>query len=120
VPRLVARWNPSRDLWETDQGNLFSELSDVFSETWPSSGMTLRGQAYELPTSALHMAGSGSSSSRGLPTPRASSSGGSNTETVALLATPTANLGTNGGSQHPAKRIAGGHQPTLQDQIDHL
>ena len=37
-----------------------------------------------------------------------------------LLKTPTANLETNGGSQHPEKRKAGGHGPSLQDEIEHL
>jgi DNA (cytosine-5)-methyltransferase 1 len=37
-----------------------------------------------------------------------------------LLVTPTANLAVNGGSQDPAKRRAGGHGPTLADQVEHL
>lgn len=36
-----------------------------------------------------------------------------------LLKTPTAQLAVNGGSQHPDKRRAGGHGPTLADQIEH-
>ncbi|WP_236075963.1 hypothetical protein [Streptomyces coffeae] len=36
------------------------------------------------------------------------------------MKTPTANLGANGGSQHPDKRKAGGHGPTLADEIEHL
>ena len=36
------------------------------------------------------------------------------------MKTPTANLGSNGGSQHPARRKAGGHGPTLADEIEHL
>ncbi|GGR67477.1 hypothetical protein GCM10010252_01530 [Streptomyces aureoverticillatus] len=36
------------------------------------------------------------------------------------MKTPTANLGSNGGTQHPAKRKAGGHGPTLADEIEHL
>jgi hypothetical protein len=36
------------------------------------------------------------------------------------LKTPTANLGSNGGSQHPDKRKAGGHGPSLADEIEHL
>jgi hypothetical protein len=36
-----------------------------------------------------------------------------------LLKTPTAQLGVNGGSQHPDKRKAGGHGPTLADQVEH-
>jgi hypothetical protein len=36
------------------------------------------------------------------------------------LLTPTANLGSNGGSQDPSKRRAGGHGPTLDDQVSSL
>jgi len=39
---------------------------------------------------------------------------------VSLLKTPTAQLAVNGGSQHPDKRKAGGHGPTLADQVEHL
>lgn len=39
---------------------------------------------------------------------------------VQLLKTPTAQLGVNGGSQHPAKRKAGGHGPTLAGEVEHL
>ena len=38
---------------------------------------------------------------------------------AALLKTPTAQLAVNGGSQHPDKRRAGGHGPTLADQVEH-
>lgn len=37
-----------------------------------------------------------------------------------LFKTPTANLGRNGSSQHPDKRKAGGHGPTLDDEVSHL
>jgi len=37
-----------------------------------------------------------------------------------LLLTPTAQLAINGGSQHPDKRKAGGHSPTLADQVEYL
>ncbi len=37
-----------------------------------------------------------------------------------LLKTPTAQLALNGGSQHPDKRRAGGHGPTLADEVEHL
>lgn len=36
------------------------------------------------------------------------------------MKTPTANLGSNGGSQHPDKRKAGGHGPNLADEVEHL
>jgi hypothetical protein len=39
---------------------------------------------------------------------------------VSLLRTPTSQLATNGGSQHPDKRKAGGHGPTLADEVEHL
>jgi hypothetical protein len=47
-------------------------------------------------------AGSGSSSSPG------------------LLKTPTSQLAVNGGSQHPDRRKAGGHGPTLADEVENL
>ena len=37
-----------------------------------------------------------------------------------LFRTPTAQLAVNGGSQHPDKRKAGGHGPTLADEVEHL
>jgi hypothetical protein len=66
-----------------------------------------------------------SSSSPQLPTPRARDSRGKGFEdqlpnVVALLKTPTAQLAVNGGSQHPEKRKAGGHGPTLADEVEHL
>lgn len=39
---------------------------------------------------------------------------------TALLKTPTSQLAINGGSQHPDKRRAGGHGPTLADEVEHL
>jgi hypothetical protein len=37
-----------------------------------------------------------------------------------LFKTPTSQLWRNGGSQHPDKRKAGGHGPTLDDEVSHL
>jgi hypothetical protein len=59
------------------------------------------GRSYPPLTRGLRIAGRGSSSSPG------------------LLKTPTAQLAVNGGSQHPDKRKAGGHGPTLADQVEH-
>src|SRR5699024_8067011 len=64
--KVIATWNSTRDLWETGQDTIFGP-SAVFSETWPTSGMTRNGTAYELPTSEHHTADSESSSL--LPTP---------------------------------------------------
>ena len=69
APKQIANWNSARDVWEVQTTGLFCEHSDVFSETWPSSGMTRGGTAYEQPTSAPRMVGSASSSL--LPTPEA-------------------------------------------------
>ena len=51
MPEPIAQWNPTRDCWETtQQASLLSEHLDVYSETWPTSGMTRSGVAYALPT----------------------------------------------------------------------
>lgn len=60
-----ATWNPERDLWETDSMDLFSGLSDVFSETLPISGMTRSGRLFLRPQSVPLTVGNESSSSRG-------------------------------------------------------
>ena len=78
--------------------DLFSERPAVWSETWPTSGMTRNGVLLALPTSV----------------PLISESG------CFLLATPQANLGSCGGSQPPQKRREGGHSVSLADQIEHL
>ena len=49
MPKPVAIWNSARDVWEQPQTEgLFCEHLDVFSETFPTSGMTLNGVAYGL------------------------------------------------------------------------
>ena len=63
----LAVWNTARDAWEEpDTHGLLCEHLAVFSETWPTSGMTRNGTAYALPTSAPVTPASGSSL---LPTP---------------------------------------------------
>lgn len=94
----IARWNPSRGCWEREQMNLLSGQPDVLQATWPPSGMTVAGQLYAHPTPEPH----------------------TNAPDSSLLATPTANLGTCGGPQHPDKRRAGGHSVSLQDQVSAL
>jgi hypothetical protein len=82
------------------------------------------GSAYRRPTSARPTSAGASSSSPGLPTPRARDwkNGGKDglDESLRLLKTPTSQLAVNGGSQHPDKRKAGGHGPTLADEVEHL
>ena len=63
MPVQIAKWDSARDAW-TDESriDLFSELSDVFLGTFPTSGMTVNGVAYELPTWEHHMEDIASSS----------------------------------------------------------
>lgn len=63
--------------------------------------MTRRGRLYAHPTLAPPTSENDSSSSR-------------------LLKTPTSNLGSSVGPQLPAKRKAGGHRPTLEDELFEL
>lgn len=94
----IAQWNTNRQCWEREQLNLLSGQPDVWQATWPPSGTAQRGVLYEQPTQEH-------------PT---------NAPDYSLLATPTANLGTCGGPQHPDKRRAGGHSVSLQDQVSAL
>ena len=109
--------------------------------------MTRGGQLYPLPTPEHRTDVSGSSSSPALlPTPQEFDSHfgdvnispeaaerqlyrtdgfrrnttGNLTKDLLMLRTPTAQLAVNGGSQHPEKRKAGGHGPTLADEVEHL
>lgn len=143
-PQPIAIWNSARDVWETPQTEgLFCEHLDVYSETFPTSGMTVNGVAYELPTWEPAMDVSASSSL--LLTPVASEGEKATFQQGTaqramtgqpfltnqirdvydlneprLLKTPTSQLAVNGGSQHPDKRKAGGHGPTLADEVEHL
>jgi len=67
----IATWNSARGVWETNQPNLFCEHWEPFLETWPTSGMTRNGQAFERPTLVRHITDSASLSSPTLPTPKA-------------------------------------------------
>ena len=124
--RPTAIWNRARGVWETLEASLLCGHWVPYSVTWPTSGSMHAGRAYERPTSALPTAASGSSSPPGLPTPKARDAKGPDAgredlgHVVTLLKTPTSNLGSNGGSQHPDKRRSGGHGPNLQDEVEHL
>lgn len=59
-----AQWNPTRGIWETHQPDLYGHL-EPYSAIWPTSGTTLAGLAYPLPTSAHPTPDFGSSSSPG-------------------------------------------------------
>lgn len=89
--KRIATWNSGRDCWETDQVDLLSGLSDVFSEAFTISGSMRNCVAYEHQMSAPLTDGSGSLFSqlggKLLPTATAQDSGGSggsNESNVAL------------------------------------
>lgn len=98
---LFAVFDQSVRTWKTspDSGHADS-ISSL--RTWPRQGMTCAGHAYALAQSA----------------PRISGSDGS--ESLLLLKTPTSNLAFNGGARHPDERRAGGHGPTLDDEVVYL
>lgn len=138
-----ASWNPTRDVWEGGAVTLFSEHSDVYSETLPPSGMTRNGELFERPMLGHLTSGPGCSSSPTenalLRTPCAAEAEGGPLHpdtarargqtlrltgqilamTGDLLPTPSANLADNGGAQDPGKRRAGGHSVSLQDVAEH-
>ncbi|SBS73854.1 hypothetical protein MHPYR_180092 [uncultured Mycobacterium sp.] len=66
MQKPIATWNPANQFWETDQADLFSEHSEPYSATFPTSGMTRSGQLLPLPLSAPATDESGYSL---LPTP---------------------------------------------------
>jgi hypothetical protein len=95
-----AYYDPDTSSWKTSQLSFLDDpASTSFSGALPASGSMRSGLVYERRTSVHPTAGSGGS---------------------ALLKTPTSQLAVNGGSQHPDKRKAGGHGPTLADEVEHL
>lgn len=136
-PKLFAFFAQDSSSWKTSQPSEGVD-SPEYSQTFPRSGMTRAGRAYELLTSVLPTQETDGSFSRSprfptptLPTPTARDwkSGASNlhgtnsrplNEVVLVLKTPTANLGRNGAPQHPDKRKGGGHGPTLDDELAFL
>lgn len=105
-PIPLATWNSVRGVWETTQPSLLCGHLVPYSAPWPTSGTTHGGSCFAPPTSEPHIGASGPSSRPGPPEP--------------LLKTPTSNIASNGGSQHPAKRKSGGHGPNLADEVEWL
>lgn len=64
-PTEVASWDAESGRWLEPCGmsDVLFGPSEPFSGTWPTSGMTVGGTAYELPTSGRPTAGPESSSS---------------------------------------------------------
>lgn len=84
MPKQIAEWNTELKLWTSSKGNQLLELWEPFLATWPKSGMTQNGQAFELPTLEQLTNASESLSSPILRTPAASEAErGHQTESVA-------------------------------------
>lgn len=129
MPEPIANWNPERDVWEVPGvADLFSEQLDVFSETFPTSGMTVSGAAYELPTWEPHTGDTGSLSL--LRTVMADEAGGGPLSPALAaargqtlrLSGQMIDLVNPGQLKQPEKlfKKSGGHGPTLADEIEHL
>lgn len=69
MPKQIAEWNTELKFWINSKTDLLSEHWEPFLETWPKSGMTQNGKAFELPTLEQRTKDSESSS---LPTPTVS------------------------------------------------
>lgn len=73
--KLIAMWNSVRGVWEKPETvNLLCEHSELYSESWQTSGTMRNGMVYELPMRERLTNGSEFSSSLGkvsVPTPTA-------------------------------------------------
>jgi hypothetical protein len=133
VPKLIAEWNTELKLWINSTADLLSEHWEPFLATWPKSGMTQNGLAFELPTLEQHI---NASESLSLPTPRANEPGstspgyGDSLNDFAsritighapkdLLRTPAASEAERGHQTESVARARGG-QVTLSGQMKEL
>ena len=69
MPQHIAEWNPTTQLWELEDVDLFSEQRAPFLATFPTSGMTLGGRLLPLPQSGHPIGGNGFLSLELLHTP---------------------------------------------------
>lgn len=73
-PALLAKCSPGSFLWKTVQCSLLEDSVECL-ETWPDSGMTRSGDAFQRPPLALHIE---ETESGYLPTPSGTSNHGKN------------------------------------------
>ena len=130
MPKRIAEWNTELKLWIKPNEGLFSERLELFSETWPISGLMQDGQVYELVMPERHINDLESSL---LPTPivrdykdgsaAQSRNGKVSTDTVAravfnsgevLLGTPRTSS-ANGST--PKQVAAGAPKARIEDQV---
>ena len=129
MQKQIAVWNTNLKLWTSCKDNQPLEPWEPYLATWPKSGMTLNGQAFELPMQVPHTNASEYSS---LPTPTTRDykdgsqpherDGKVQTDTVAravfnsgevLLGTPRANA-----AESSAKQVElGAPKSRIEDQV---
>lgn len=91
----IATWNSVRGVWEKPgMVSLFCEHWELFSETWPTSGMMRGGRVYALPMRAHLITGSES----------------------LLLRSPKASEG-QGGALGEAEALRRGNTVGVRDQV---
>jgi hypothetical protein len=88
VVKLIANWNQDLLVWNTRKINLFSEQWVLWQEAWPTSGMTVDGQLFELPMQAHPTEESESLFSPTLPTVKARDASAEGYEAGLRRATP--------------------------------
>ncbi len=86
--KLIANWNQDLLVWNTRKINLFSEQWVLWQEAWPTSGMTVDGQLFELPMQAHPTEESESLFSPTLPTVKARDASAEGYEAGLRRATP--------------------------------
>ena len=85
MPKPIMEWNTSKKIWMLSQEETLFGRWELFSGTWPTSGMMLDGVVYELPTQAHRTTDSESSSLPTLRTPSVTDgTGGAVSETQAV------------------------------------
>jgi hypothetical protein len=113
--RPIANWNPSRDLWESEQDDLFSEHLVEFSETFPSSGSMRSGRLYVRATSGPLTVAPESSL---LPTPDASMGNGGRMRSQEAIDSKSRQIDLNSLPRLlPTPRVSMQHGPS-QREID--
>lgn len=134
-PTLI--WNPARGVWEkAGMANLLCEHWELFSETWPTAGMTRNGQVFELPMQEHRTTDSEYSSSPILRTPAASEAerghqpedksrarGGQVTlsgQMMTYFRTPNAMDGDKGSYATATERLEAGRQVNLHNEINEI
>ena len=105
MPKQIAEWNTELKLWTSSKGNQLLEHWEPFLATWPKSGMTQNGQAFELPTLEQRITDLGYSSQ---PIPEESK-----------LRTPSAIEGDGGAIREDVAR-AKNRMVQVRDQIGQL